>query len=177
MPRALALPLREQIAQLRQQGLSYRQIAECLDVKERTVREICRRYRQQGEAGLQIHYERCGVRGIQFPAPIYQAALSLKREHPRWGAPLIRLQLAEPFPDTPLPGVRTLQSWFRAAGLQPVRPLRPPPNRNAAHAAHEVWQVDAKERMRLGNGSGASVLTATDEASGAILEVRVFSPV
>ena len=42
---------------------------------------------------------------------------------------------------------------------------------------HEVWEMDAKERMRLLDGSGASTLAVTDEASGALLAAVVFPPV
>jgi hypothetical protein len=177
MPRAVPLPLREQMVQFRNQGHSLVEIAHMLEMSYRTVREIWRRYRQQGEAGLQIHYEHCGPRGIQFPVALHEAALSLKREHPRWGGGLIRVELAPLFPDQPLPAVRTLQRWFRAAGLQPAYPKLPPVPPEWGKEPHEVWQIDAKERMRLADKSGSSVLSATDEASGALVGVAVFSPV
>lgn len=40
---------------------------------------------------------------------------------------------------------------------------------------HEVWAVDAKERMQLQDGSWASWLTITDESSGAILYCVAFA--
>jgi hypothetical protein len=100
-------------------------IARSLKMKYRTVREIWRRYRQEGEASLALHSDRCGRAGIRFPDTLYQAAVTLKRAHPRWGAALIRVELAEQFPEQGLPGERTLQSWFRDAGLQPLRAKRP----------------------------------------------------
>src|SRR5438874_1771031 len=126
MPQALPLPLREQIVQLHRDGLSLVQVAHRLNVKERTVREIWRRFRDHGEPGLQTHYDRCGHPGIRFPAFIQEAALTSKREHPRWGAGFIRVLLAERFPDAVLPAERTLQQWFRATQLQPVPAQQPP---------------------------------------------------
>jgi hypothetical protein len=177
MPQALPLPVREQIIQLHQQGLSLPQVARALNRKQRSVREIWRRFRVGGEAALKPGYDRCGHPGSRFPAPVVEAALALKRDHPRWGAGFSRIQLTDRFPDTPLPAERTLQNWFQAAGLQPVRAQRPPVRRERAQAVHEVWEIDAKEKMRRADGSGTSTLTVTDEASGALLEVAVFPPV
>lgn len=150
-------------------------IAQELNLKYRTVRQIWARFRQRGEAGLQLRYGQCG-RASPFPAAVQQAALALKREHPRWGGGLIHLQLAAQFAGQPVPQERPLQRWFRQAGLAPARPQPPPVRRERAQAVHEVWEIDAKEQLRLADGSGASVLTVTDEASGALLGGVVFPP-
>jgi hypothetical protein len=177
MPQALPLPLREQIVQLRRQGQTHAAVAAALHLKARSVRQIWARYRRAGPAGLTPDYDRCGHPGSRFPPALKEAALTLKREHPRWGAGFIRLHLADRFPGTEFPASRTLQQWFQAAGLQPARAQQPPVARDRARAAHEVWQMDAKERMHLGDGSGASTLAVTDEASGALLATVVFPPV
>jgi hypothetical protein len=177
MPRALPLPLREQIIHLHLHGHSLIEVARILHLKERSVRQIWQRYREASAAGLSPRYDRCGRPGIRFPAALYAAALAWKRAHPRWGAGFIRVLLAERFPDLALPGERTLQQWFRAAGRSPVRAERPPMERDRAREVHEVWEMDAKEQMRLADGSGTSVLTVTDEASGALLGTEVFPPV
>jgi transposase len=176
MPRALPLPLREQIVELHAKGCSFVEVARALPVKERTAREIWRRYREAGRRGLQTHYAQCGRPGIRFPAALHEAALALKRQHPSWGAGFLRLELAPQFPGERLPGERTLQQWWRDAGLQPARAKRPPLERERAQKVHEVWEMDAKERMRLADGSGTSTLTVTDEASGALLGVEPFPP-
>jgi len=177
MPRALPLPLREQIIALRCQGHSLAQVARTLHVKEHTVRHLWERYQQRGSLGLETDYARCGRSGCRFPPALFTAALEMKRQHPRWGAGFLRVELAAQFPNVVLPGVRTLQAWFRAAALQPARAQRPPMERDRAREVHEVWEMDAKERMRLGDGSGTSTLTVTDEASGAMLATEVFPPV
>lgn len=177
MPPALPFSLREQIIQLHQSGLSLVQVAQQLHLKYRTVRALWRRYCEHGSAGLQTHYDRCGPPRSLYPQPLYQAALALKQTHPRWGAGLIRLQLAPPFPGQRLPHRSTLQRWFAAAGLQPARAQQPPVPRRRAQVVHEVWELDAKERLRLRDGSGASVLLVADEASGALLAGAVFPPV
>jgi len=177
MPQAVPLPLRQQILAAYQGGATYAAIAQVVPVKERTIRSLCQRFRKRGLAGLKPDYDRCGHPGSRFAAPLREQALAYKQEHRRWGAGYIRLQLARQFPAAPLPGERTLQTWFAAAGLQPARAKAPPGERKAAQAVHEVWQMDAKERMHLADGSGTSTLTVTDEASGAMLETVGFPPV
>ena len=176
MPRALPLPVRQQIVLRHQQGERLKQIALSEGIAYRTVLGCWRRYRDLGEEGLAIHYDRCGPQEPKFPKQQIEAALALKRAHPRWGAGLIRLQLAKQFANQPLAAERTLQTWFREAGLQPVRAVQPPVDKQRAKDAHEVWQIDAKERMHLADGSPTSVLSVTDEASGALLGVVPFPP-
>lgn len=176
MPRALPFALREQIVRLRQAGQTYAQIAATLRVKERSVEHLCKRYQARGEEGLSTGYSQCGPKQIAFDADIQQAALQMRREHPRWGGGLIRLQLMAQGAERALPSVRTLQRWFAAAGLTPARRIRPPVERTRGQEPHAVWEVDAKERMRLADGSGTSVLDVTDEASGALVGAEVFPP-
>jgi transposase len=175
MPAALPVPLRQQMAQLHAEGHGLTEIARQLGVRYRTVRSWWRRYCREGEAGLLPRYTHCGRRGPQTPA-LHQAALAMKQDHPTWGAGLIRVELARQFPADTLPQARALQRWFRAAGLQPARAQQPPVARQPGREAHAVWQVDAKERMRLVDGSGTSVLTVTDEATGALLGLTPFPP-
>jgi hypothetical protein len=39
---------------------------------------------------------------------------------------------------------------------------------------HEGWQIDAKEEMRLADGSKSSWLNITDEYSGMVIDPPVF---
>lgn len=176
MPAALAVPLREQMVQLHEQGHLLVDIAQQLNVRYSTLCSWGRRYCKEGEAGLKPRYDRCGAHGPRDPQ-VQQVALALRRAHPSWGAGRIRVELVGQFPDRPLPKVRALQRWFRAAGLQPVRAQRPPVQRQRGQAVHEVWEVDAKEQLRLADGSPTCVLSAVDEASGALLEATPFPPV
>ena len=176
MPAALPVPLREQMVRLHEEGHLLVDIAHQLNVRYSTLCSWWRRYGKEGRAGLKPHYERCGRHGPRDPQ-VQQAALTLKRAHPPWGAGRIRVELLALFPACPLPQVRAMQRWFRAAGLQPVRAQRPAGERQRGKPVHEVWEVDAKEQLRLGDGSPSSVLTGVDEASGALLEATPFPPV
>jgi hypothetical protein len=56
----------------------------------------------------------------------------------------------------------------------PPAVLAPQGDHRRATEAHEVWQMDAVECLRLQDGSGASWLRISDECSGAILATDVF---
>jgi transposase len=177
MPQAWPLALREQIGQRHQPGEPLTAIADAVQVPYRTVRRWWHRYHREGEEGLHTHYAHCGPKGPKAPPAVHAAALELKREHPSWGAGLIRRQLVEQFAPSAVPQVRALQRWFHAAGLQPVRAQRPAVEQSRGTEAHQVWQMDAKEPMRLGDGTGSSVLSLTDEATGAVRALAPCSPV
>src|SRR6202789_2255469 len=108
--------------------------------------EVCFSDLPQGESlqadGLQPAYHRCGRK-----PQLCQAAIDLRRKHPTWGAAYIRIVLQENTTQ-PLPSTRTLQRHLLAADLQPAKAGRPPgrPQRRA-QAAHEIWQLDACERI------------------------------
>src|SRR5439155_982621 len=126
MPVPLPYPLRQQIVQCHQQGEPLAAIAQLLGVPPSTVRDWWRRFRDHGAAGLQTHYDRSAPQGPKAAPALHQGALAMKREHPGWGAGLIRLELAKQFPGQYLPQVRAIQRWFRAAHLQPLRAPGPP---------------------------------------------------
>src|SRR5512133_3365509 len=94
MPLAVPRPIREEIVRRRRLGQHLTSIAVELGLRYRTVRGLWQRYRRQGEQGLEPGYARCGRHGVRFAQPVYKAAVSLRQEHRRWGAQLIRLELA-----------------------------------------------------------------------------------
>jgi len=170
MPRAIPGPLRRRIAELHDQGLSAPAIAQALQLSPRSVRRLLRLLRQGGSQALATAYQRCGRKSEPSPQ-----ALDLRREHPSWGAPYLRTVLAERS-DQPLPCVRTLQRHFRSAGLQPAPAGRRPGTAyRRSQVCHEVWQLDASERIPLADGQEVSWLRVVDEHSGAFLQSRVFS--
>jgi transposase len=176
MPQPLPFALRQELVRRHQQGETLGALAESMQIPPATVRNWWQRFRREGEAGLQTRYQRCGPQGPKAGPAVHQAALAMKREHSTWGAGLIRLELQKQFPDQPLPQKRAIERWIRKAGLQPPRAQRPPMERQRGKEPHAVWEIDAKERLRLGDGSATSVLSVTDEASGALLGATPFSP-
>jgi hypothetical protein len=176
MPQAIPVPVRQTIVSHHEAGEPLSAIAARLHLSPWSVRQIWRRYRDGGAARLVPDYARCGPREPHTPRCLYRAALWLRRRHPTWGAVVIRLALQQHWPTAPLPHERTLQRWFRRAHLLPPPRQLPPQNPARGQAPHQVWQMDAKEKVRLGNGSQASWLTLVDEASGGLIAAEVFPP-
>ncbi|MCC6614940.1 MAG: helix-turn-helix domain-containing protein [Anaerolineae bacterium] len=173
MPAALTLHERREIVERGQTGESLAAIARELAVSYGAVYKIYRRYVETGQ--LVPNYERCRHTSVRKDGAIYEQAVALKQAHPTWGAGLIWVELADEFEEERLPSIRTLQRWFRRAGVQPVRRervAREPIKRG--QRPHEVWAVDAKEQVVLEDGTRASWLTITDEGSGAMLDVSLF---
>lgn len=174
MPAPLAIEIRREIVKRHQEGETLKAVSEEMMLSYETVRKIWRHWRKFGK--LSANYEQAKKRGTRRYTHVYEEAVEMKRCHPRWGAHLILLKLEEVYEE--LPSVRTLQRWFRQAGVS----RSPKSSRirseyvKRGQEVHEVWAVDAKERMQLADGSSACWLVVTDEASGAILRAESFPP-
>lgn len=174
MGRAIEMGQREQLITLKQQGHSLEAIAQQLHLPLSSVRQLSARFKQQGH--LKVSYANCGPKEARSDLLLQRASLWLKRHHPQWGAPLIRLKLLERYGAKRTPSVRTLQRWFVDQHLtRPRQQLQQPPI-GQAKAAHNIWQVDAKENLLLLDGSPGCYLTITDEHSGAGLAALVSPP-
>lgn len=171
MGRATELIFRERIQALRNQGLSTSEISEQLSIPRGTVKHLCRRFK--GSDDLQPKYENCGRKpDVEFDAP-KKRALALRQQHPKWGAPRIRVEM-QLEGISPLPSVRVLQRFFRQQEAYIPRNRNGQPPIGRSQAPHNIWEVDAKERFSLLDGRPACYLTITDEKTGAWLEAPVF---
>lgn len=175
MPGPIENAIREEIIKRHLAGESLRSISAEMDMSYETVKKLWRHWVKRGR--VEPNYEAAKRRGTRRYEQSYATAVQLKREHPRWGAALIRLRL-EAMAIQPLPSVRTLQRWFQAEGVHRSAQLRQQRvvKVQRGQVVHHVWAVDAKEGMRLQDGSWASWLVVTDEASGAVLQTEVFPP-
>lgn len=177
MPRPLPVPVRQAIWRRVQDGRNGPDIAHDLGLDPRTVRRLVQRFRQEGQAALIPSYDRCGAATPKPAKVVVQAALGLRRDHPTWGAGLIRVMLRRQAPGGTPPAVRTLQRWFLRAGLAPAPAgRRPDPDSRRAERPHEVWQMDAAELVKLRTGQRVCWLRVVDECSGAVLWTAVFPP-
>jgi hypothetical protein len=176
MPQAVAVPVRLVLFRRWQRGQSAAEIADALALVPRTVRQLIQRFREGHQLEiLSPAYDRCGWQRPWPNQELFQHALDLRRQHSSWGAGLIRVFLQERWPKQALPSTRTLQRWFERAGLGPAPRGRPMSvQHQRANQPHEVWQMDAVERLRLTQGGEASWLRITDEFTGAILYTQVF---
>jgi transposase len=171
MPAPVPLPIRQAMWRRWVQGATTTELSQAFDVPPRTVRNLLRRWQQRGEQGLAPDYRRPDP---PPPRPGFDLAVQLRRDHPRWGAGLIRIYLLL-HGIQPLPAERTLLRWFHRAGLAPAPPgRRPASSKPRAMAPHEIWEVDAAEEIPLGDGTRASWLRIADEFSGAVLHTETF---
>jgi transposase len=114
---AVPIPTREIIVKRRLQGHSLASTAMALNLSYDTVKNIWRRYRLRGVAGLNPDYH-CRKRRRTTPRRrSIRAACWLKRHHPTWGARRIRKLLQERWPDRAIPNERSLQRGFQEAGV------------------------------------------------------------
>jgi transposase len=175
MGQATNLAIRERILELRQQGFTIKDISEQLSLPFSTTKNLCRRFREKGAAGLSPGYSTCGSKTAGLFANRKEQALMQRVQHPSWGAPRIRvgMQLSADG-QAPQPSIRTLQKWYRAAGLYKPRRQGAGPAIGRSTAPHNIWEVDAKENLILADGSPACYLTIGDEKTGAWLEAVVF---
>jgi hypothetical protein len=171
---AISRPVRDEVIQRTHAGESSSQVAEALGVSRRFVRNLVRRFREEGPSALEIHYERCGPRQPRASGKLVDAVRRMRAEHPAWGAPLMWVKLKKQFAEH-MVSCRTLQRWL-SAGSPSLRSKRPAANVHKAQVPHEVWQVDAAEDIRLASGEKVSWLRLVDECSGAFVWTEVFSP-
>ena len=189
MAQAHDILVRESVLIYRKRGYTMRETSDLLNISYDSVRTLCQRYAacDQSDGGhksaLLPRYANCGPQEKYYNPDMVQAALALKRLHPRWGAPRLHLALgleisAENAENAEkpeeLPSIRTLERWFREHNL--VKPKRQTgePSIGRARAVHNIWEVDAKEQLELLDGQHACYLTMVDEKSGAWLASPVF---
>ena len=142
----------------------------------RSVRRLFARFDELGKDGIAPDYEQCGANHPdKTPEALRVKVIQVRHEHPTWGAPLVRVMMRREKPRREWPSARTMQRWFRQAGLAPA-PVgrRPAGTTDRAEQPHQIWQMDAKERMTLASGSQACWLRVVDEFSGAVLETSPF---
>ena len=173
---AIAFATRERIVKDRQSGKTLRKIALDQNLSYSTVRNIWKRYKERGFAGLGPDYANCGPRKIKTDYKIYRSAVWLKRLHPKWGAPYIKTLLEQRYPEDAIPSARAMQLWFRQKGYNKPRMSRKFSKAEAVKGVHDCWQIDAKEKLRLLDGTQACYLTIVDVKSGAVLESPPFPP-
>lgn len=176
MPAPIPNEIRRQIVERHKDGESLTTISQDLNQSYNTVRKIWSHWQRHNK--LSPNYEQVRQKGTRIYAEVYEDAIEMKRGYPKWGAQLIQLELKSQYPDAELPAVRTLQTWFKQAGVNRSAKIKRESQKvvKRGQSAHEVWAVDAKEQMKLADGSYGCWLTLTDEASGSVLGCETFSP-
>jgi len=175
MGAATAIHLRELIVREKESGKSLVKIADEQNLSYSTTCNIWRLYKAKGLKGLKPKYNNCGPKEILSSYRIYRMSKWLKRRYPNWGAPFIKTILEERYPQEVVPSVRTLQIWFKKAGYIKPKFYREEPKEVKVESTHDCWQIDAKEHIKLADGTKACYLTTVDVKSGSVLATPIFS--
>jgi hypothetical protein len=134
-----------------EQGQTPAQIAETLGLSRVSVRRLVRRFRDRGVDSVTPDYHPAHPVSA-LDSDLAKATIRMRREHPTWGAGLIRVLLLQEAPPGPVPSVRTLQRWLLRADLAPAPAgRRPEAASSRATAPHQTWQMDAKEQIKIRN--------------------------
>lgn len=180
--RKLTQSEREQIYLLKRGGQTLCEIAIELGISYECARKWWRRTQKEGMTGLQERKRGRPPQGVlsQFALEVQQACLNLKRQHKRWGANRVLIELRN---DPALAGMRLpsrsrlypyfqqhcpdcLNIWTKHKEVSP--PVR-------ATAVHEVWQLDHQEGHRLADGSIATICNIRDPYGAAMIASQAFS--
>ena len=89
MPASIPVPVRQTILRRWQNGDSVAKLAEELQLSERTVRHLVRRFSQRGEEALAPDYTRCGTKKIPVESVPFQKALGSRgfpHQEVRWAS-------------------------------------------------------------------------------------------
>jgi hypothetical protein len=173
--------LRLEIIKARQEDqLSYRSLAVRYKVSYQTARHICLCYAQQGQSALVADYSTCG-RGISPAAQkAYRLVRIIAHYHPTWGVGYILTRIRIVYPDLSLQSERTYQRRLKKdCPKVDVPPAKIPRAslHNDVRQAHDEWQIDAKEQIKLVHDQRVCYLNITDTKSHALLKAKLFPPV
>ena len=175
MKRNIPLSTRKEVVELRLSGKQHLEVAKQLGISQETSKNIWKRYKLEGESGLVLKYTNCGRTISESEEKNYRLVRLLKFLHPTWGVKYICLKIKEKFPQLNLRSVRQYQSRLSKDKI-PKSKLPVVENMEKAKTPHDTWQIDAKERVKLLDGTEACYFTVVDESSGAILAARSFPP-
>ena len=152
------------------------ELCEAYGISRRVGYKWLARYAAEGPAGLADRSHAPHRHGRQTPAELIEKIVELRRARPHWGPRKLVARLHALHPDLPWPSHSTADQILRRAGLVMSRRLhrRPPPrlgDLTVPERPNQVWAVDHKGWVRLGDGSRCEPLTLADGYSRFLLAV------
>jgi len=143
--------------------------------------KIVHRYEQFGFEGLMEASRAPDSHPNQTPTSQEQSILSLRKEHPNWGAEKILVILKERQPDLKWPSISTGNEILKRNGMivprrriRRIKPIYPIFNPTAPN---QTWSADYKGKFRMGNGVYCYPLTIADSFSRYLFAVKgLLSP-
>ena len=160
---------------------SITELSQRYGISRNTGQRLLRRYRKQGEAGLEERSRRPHRMPRQTPENVVDQILHVRDLYPRWGARKILTYLethqSELTPD--LPSSSVAHEYQSRNGRVKVRRRRrniPPSRKRVPHPSkpNELWAIDFKGEFKTWDGKYCYPLTITDSYSRSILCCRAL---
>ena len=167
---------KQMISQKKANGESLVAISRAMHCSYETVRKWWRIARDQRQVRARGRPKRGPL--STYPVQVSEKAIELKKAHAHWGPKRIQLELQKVLSmrEEELPSAARLSVLFKQGCPEAVQPrqrhLLPPPNPKV-FSVHQRWQMDAKERLRVGS-ERVNVQEIRDIYSGLMVTSRAF---
>lgn len=164
---ASIMSLRKELVMLASQArANVRRLCRRFGISSRTAYKWMKRYQQQGEAGLGDQSRRPHQSPHRSALEVEQAVLSVRDQHPAWGARKIRARL-EAVGQRPIPATSTIHAMLQRQGrIDPAQSAKHRAWQRFEHPApNQLWQMDFKGHFALGTGERCHPLSVLDDHS------------
>lgn len=144
-------------------GITVGEACRLYDVSRTTYYYWERRFRSEGEAGLENRSTAPKRSPGRMSWDLESQIVEMRKAHPRWGPRRIRTELRRR--SIASPARSTIEAVFARNDLgRAPAPPPPPPIRFERACANELWQMDAKECF-LHDGTKVHIISALDDHS------------
>ena len=152
------------------------ELCEAYGVSRRVGYKWLTRYRAEGVSGLADRSHAPLLHGRSTPADLVEKIVDLRRNRPTWGPRKLVAKLEQLHPGLAWPSHSTVHAILKRQGLVQARRLRrrAPPRLGelvTPERPNQVWAVDHKGWIRLGDGQRCEPLTLADTYSRFLLAV------
>jgi putative transposase len=162
-------------------GQSILDVCRATGISERVGHRWLKRFSTGGPAALADRSHAPHVPAHQLAAPVVDAIIALRTEHPSWGARKLRDVLCGEQPDVAWPAPSTITTLLKRVGLIVPRRRTPRERSQWAYAGltepqepNDVWTADFKGQFRLARGPYCYPLTIGDLQSRFMLMVQAL---
>jgi transposase InsO family protein len=169
---------KDYIEEQKRAGKTLESIAEDLNCSYWTARKWWR-IRRDGKETAPRGRPPTGPLGT-YPDEVREKAVELKKEHHGWGPAKVRMELKPELDLTEdeLPSQSRLAALFKEECPEAVKTYQrqqyPEESPEQATSSHEVWQVDGKEKIEVGEEDTATALDIRDPYTGVMIESQAF---
>lgn len=157
---------RELVELVRQGTVTICAMSQRFGVSRKTIYKWLGRYKRQGTPGLGDQSRRPHGSSVKTAEPMEARVLALRKENPAWGGRKLRRVLLNQGV-TGVPSMSTITEILRRQGLlhQPGEQVVTPYQRFEHKEPNDLWQMDFKGHVGMGNGKRCHPLTVLDDHS------------